>query len=33
MSLPAAINAVIYGIGYTIVVLVLASVFFSDRQV
>jgi len=26
-------NAVLHGIGYTIVVLILASIFFNDRQV
>jgi ABC-type transport system involved in multi-copper enzyme maturation permease subunit len=33
ISIPAAIFALIVGIGYTVVVLVVASVFFSDRQV
>ena len=33
ISVPSAIGAVIVGIGYTLVVLVVASIFFSDRQV
>jgi ABC-type transport system involved in multi-copper enzyme maturation permease subunit len=33
ISVPSAIGAVIVGIGYTVVVLVVASIFFSDRQV
>jgi len=33
VSIPAAVGTLIVGIGYTLVVLVVASVFFNDRQV
>lgn len=33
VSLPGAMSAIIHGIGYTVVVLILAAIFFNDRQV
>jgi len=33
ISYAAGFDAVVQGIGYTIVVLLLASIFFNDRQV
>jgi ABC-type transport system involved in multi-copper enzyme maturation permease subunit len=33
VSMPVAVNAIVHGIGYAIVVLIIAAIFFNDRQV